>query len=271
MKHTPLKRKKQLRDLVANMKAVAIVSVAALLLGSVFFLSQKFENDRQKTDKITFCQEGALPEVTAILVDHTDNFTPVQHEALRKYLRDAALSVKKTGMVQLYDVDSTRKSILEPKFFLCNPGSDDDLENALARRASTVRFNYEETFVKKLDEILGELLTAKASKESPIMESIQSVEVTAFAGKDRAASKKTLIIVSDLLEFTHDLSLYNKAPDFETFKKTIEWRNIHADMRGVTVKVLYIRRDKGQSTDLLSFWQRYFEGQGAVFETPELM
>jgi hypothetical protein len=42
-------------------------------------------------------------------------------------------------------------------------------------------------------------------------------------------------------------------------------------MHGVAVKVLYVRRDKGQSKDLLTFWQRYFEAQGATFETPDLI
>jgi hypothetical protein len=266
-----LKRKKQLKSLIANTKAVVILAVAALLLSGVFYLNAKFEVNREQTDKQTFCRAGNMPEIVAVIVDHTDKFTPVQHEALRRYLRDTALGVQKNGMVQLYDVDSVSKSVLQPKFFLCNPGDENDFENTLARRASTVRWNYEETFVKKLDAVLNELLTAKAADQSPIMESIQSVAVTAFAGKDRASAKKTFIIVSDMLQYTKDVSLYNKVPDFEAFKKTLSWRNIHSDMRGVTVKVLYIRRDHGQSKDLLSFWQKYFEEQGAIFQTPELM
>jgi hypothetical protein len=265
-----LKRKKQMKSLISNMKAVAIVSVAVSLLSAVFYLNEKFEHNRMETDKNNFCQAGAIPEITAILVDHTDEFTPVQHEALRRYLRDAALSVKKNGMVQLYDVDSTRKTVLQPKFFLCNPGDDQDLENKIARRATTVRRNYEETFVKKLDAVLDDLLTAKAAKESPIMESIQSVVVTAFAGKDRASAKKTLIIVSDLLQYTPHLSLYNKVPDFEAYKKTVTWRDVRLDMSGIDVKVMYIHR-KGQTPDLLPFWQHFFEDQNAVFLPPELM
>lgn len=266
-----LKRKKQMKSLVANSKAVAIFAVAVALLSGVFYLNAKFEANREKTDRATFCQAGDIPEITAILVDHTDNFTPVQHEALRRYLRDAALDVRKNGMVQLYDVDSTKKSILQPKFFLCNPGDEGDLENQLARRASTVRRNYEDAFVKNLDAVLNELLAAKAADESPIMESIQSVAVTAFEGKDRAHAKKTLIVVSDLLQYTPQFSLYNTVPDFNEFKKRLAWQNLKMDMHGVDVKVMYIRRDRGQSKELLPFWQRFFEEQGATFEPPEIM
>ncbi len=266
-----LKRKKQIKTLIANTKAVAILGVALSLLSAVFYLNAKFESNRQQTDKETFCQPRAMPEITAIVVDHTDNFTPVQHEALRRYLRDVALGVQKNGMVQLYDVDSTRKSVLQPKFYLCNPGNEDDLENQIARRASTVHKNYEDTFVKNLDAVLNKILQAKAAQESPIMESVQSVAVTAFAGNDRAAAKKTLIIVSDLLQYTPSLSLYNKVPDFEEFKKTRDWQNIRSDMKGIDVKILYIRRDHGQSKDLLPFWQKFFEGQNATFLPPEVM
>ena len=72
----------------------------AVLLSAVFYLNDKFEHNRLQTDKNTFCQTGVIPEITAILVDHTDKFTPVQHEALRKYLRDTALGIQKNGMVQ---------------------------------------------------------------------------------------------------------------------------------------------------------------------------
>jgi len=266
-----LKKKKQMKALAANVKAVSVLSLAVLLLSGVFYLNGKFEANREQTDKQTFCRAGNIPEIVAVIVDHTDNFTPVQHEALRKYLRDVALDVQKNGMVQLYDVDSTSTSVLQPKFFLCNPGNENDLENMIARRASTVRQNYEDTFVKKLNTVLENLLVAKAAQQSPIMESIQSVAVTAFAGQDRAAAKKTLIIVSDLLQYTPDLSLYKGAPDFETFKKSGLWQKIHMDLHGITVKVLYVRRDSGQSKNLLLFWQKYFEEQGATFQTPELM
>jgi hypothetical protein len=266
-----LKRKKQLKSLISNMKGVAIFATALLLLSGVFYLNQKFENNRMRTDKDTFCQAGAMPEITAILVDHTDNFTPIQREALRKTLRDIAFSVNKNSMIQLYDVGSIRASVLQPKFSLCNPGNGDDLENELARRASTVRRNYEDIFVKKLDVELKAVLTAEAAKESPIMESIQSVLVTAFAGRDRAAPKKTLVIASDLLEYTPALSFLKGVPDFDTYKKTIHWQNIRSDMRDIDVKLLFIRREKGQSNDLLLFWQHYFENQNAKFLPPELM
>lgn len=266
-----LKKKKRMKSLIANAKAAVILSTAMLLLSGVFYLNARFETDREQTDKQTFCRAGSIPEVVAIIVDHTDKFTPVQREALRKYLRDVALGVQKNGMVQLYEVGSTSTSVLQPKFFLCNPGNESDLENEIARRASTVRWNYEETFVKKLNMVLENLLAAKPAEQSPIMESVQSVEVTAFAGQDRATAKKTLIIVSDLLQYTPNLSLYHGAPDFVAFKKTPLWQNIHMDMRGITVKVLYVRRSSDQSKDLLSFWQKYFEAQGALFQAPELM
>ena len=266
-----LKKKKQLKSLIGNIKAVVVFSVAALLLSGVFYLNDKFETNRKQTDKDTFCKAGLIPEITAILIDHTDTFTPVQQVALRKSLRDIALGIPKNGMVQLYSVDSTRKTVLQPEFSLCNPGNGDDWENMLARRASTVHRDYEDIFVKKLDVELNKMLTDGSAKESPIMTSIQSVIVTAFKGKDRAASKKTLVVVSDLQEYTPTLSFMKSVPDFDDYKKTPHWQNIKWDMRGIDVKVMLIRREQWHPKNLLIFWQHYFENQGATFLTPELM
>lgn len=266
-----LKKKKQHRKIIGNLKAAAIFSVALLLLSAVFYLNNKFEENRKKTNKETFCRAGSMPEITAILVDHTDNFTPLQQEALRKLLRDIALGVQKNGMIELYSVHSIRAAVLVPEFSLCNPGSDDDLENRLARRASTVRRNYEQTFVKKLDTELTKILTADPARESPIMESIQSVIVTAFVGREKEASKKTLVIVSDLLEHTPQLSFLKNMPDFEEYQKTSHWQNIRSELRNVNIKVMLIRRERGQPPKLLPFWQRFFENQNATFLPAELI
>lgn len=260
-----LKKKKQQRALKTNLKAGVIFTLALLLIGGVFAFNAKFEAERNQTGD-DFCRKGFVPEITAILIDHTDSFTPVQQEALKTYLTDIAMSVKKNGMLQIYSVDSTKRSVLISGFSKCNPGDTEDLENKLARRLSTVRKNYEDTFVKGLEAELNKTMVAETAQESPIMESIQSVSVTAFSGEERASAKKKLIIVSDLLEHTPELSFFKGIPNFDDYKKTVHWQNARSNMSGIEVQIFLLRRSKGQSEDLIPFWERFFAGQGAIVQ-----
>lgn len=261
-----IKKKKRQKSLINNLKGGFLFTIAVLLMAGIMVFNHQSKNERLLTGK-DFCRSDFIPEVTAILVDHTDRFTPLQQEVLRKSLQETALAVKKSGMVQLYSVDDIQKSVLHPEFSLCNPGDDQDLENKLGRRASTVRKNYEDTFIKNLEDNLNKVLMDKTAHESPIMESIQSVTVTSFAGKSKEASKKKLIVVSDLLEHSDKFSLYRGVPDFSEYKKSTHWPSVRSDMRGVDVDIFFLHREgeeKLQTRKLETFWQLYFLEQGAA-------
>lgn len=257
-----LKKKKKQKALKTKLKAGLIFACALILIGGVFALNATFEGERKKIGQ-DFCRKDSVPEITAILIDHTDELTPIQQASLKTHLTDIAMSVKKNGMLQIYSVASIKKSVLRAEFSLCNPGDSEDLENKISRRASTVRSNYEDTFVKGLENELNKTMTASGATESPIMESIQSVLTTAFTGEAKKAAKKKLIVVSDLLEHTSELSFFSSIPDFESYKKTTHWRNMKSDMGAVDVQLFLIRRNKGQTNDLIPFWERFFESQGA--------
>ncbi len=263
-----LKKKKQQKALKMNLKAGFIFTCAILLLGGIFILNAKFETERKQTGK-DFCRKGFVPEITVILIDHTDHFTPVQKTALKTHLTDIAMSIKKNGMLQIYSVDSTKSAVLQPELSLCNPGDSEDLENKLARRAGTVRKNYEDTFVKGIEAELSKTMTANSASQSPIMESIQSVLVTAFTGQNKEGAKKNLIVVSDLLEHTSDLSFFNGIPDFSDYKKTLHWQNTRSDMEEIDVHIFLLRRNKGQSIGLIPFWEQFFESQGATVQATD--
>ncbi|MDE1152088.1 MAG: hypothetical protein PW788_06060 [Micavibrio sp.] len=261
-----LRKKKAKKAQASFAKGVMVLLVAFILLGGLLFLNFKSTKDIENTGK-DFCRTDVLPEVTAILIDHTDIFSPLQRTALEKHLQETASGIRKNGMIQFYSVDSIRSSVLKPDFYLCNPGNEDDLENKVGKRLSTVKKNYEDKFTHILESGLDKVLQAGTAQESPIMESLQSVQVTSFTGLDRKAERRRLILVSDLLEHTNRLSFFKGVPDFNDFKASSVWQLVKSDLHDVDVEIFFLRREsaaKLQTTKLRDFWVSFFENQGAT-------
>lgn len=261
-----LKKKKSKKATASTTKGILILCVAAILLVGLFYLNMKSANDIENTGK-DFCRTDVLPEITAILIDHTDTFTPLQRAALERHLLVTASAIRKNGMIEFYSVDNINSSVLKPDFYLCNPGGEDDFENRVGKRLSTVKKNYDEKFTAILNSGLDKVLQASTSQESPIMASLQSVQVTSFVGKERKAEKKKLILVSDLLEHTKKISFFKGVPDFSEFKSNPEWQQVKSDLKDVEVEIFFLRRDsaaKLQTTKLRDFWVSFFENQGAT-------
>jgi hypothetical protein len=83
---------------------------------------------------------------------------------------------------------------------------------------------------------------------------------------------KRLIIISDFMQnVPGGLSMYNGVPDFGKFKLTPYYARVRADLHGVSVTGLYLERGglRVQDGAHVSFWERYFQDQGASLDDVE--
>src|SRR5690606_34075213 len=91
---------------------------------------------------------------------------------------------------------------------------------------------------------------------SPILESIQSVALTSFA---RAPDRpRRLVVISDMLQHTEDLSHYRGEHNFLAFRASPRWRRLRPDLAGVEVEIFYVWRDTGldvQGASHVQFWR----------------
>ncbi|HEV7801652.1 MAG TPA: hypothetical protein VGP15_11300, partial [Burkholderiales bacterium] len=73
-----------------------------------------------------------------------------------------------------------------------------------------------------------------------------------------------LIIVSDMLHKSPQLSMYQGIPDFEQFAATEYGRKMRAELDGVEVELHHVLNyPKLQNRRQLQFWESYFEKSGA--------
>lgn len=249
----------------SNIAAMLIFSLSFLIIGGLGYMYVTAETKSREIDPKTFCRNEKPIAITTILIDHTDSINPTQKAALEVRLWDIAKAIPKNSKIKVYSVKSTSIKILDPDIELCNPGDGKDISN-INGNPELARKKYEDKFKAPISKILDQVVSAGAAKESPIMESLQSVAVTSFVGADEGVAKKKLILVSDLLEYTGKFSLYGAIPDFEIYKESSHWRSVKADLSGVDVEIYTLRRDGQdflQSNKLLGFWRDYFENQGA--------
>src|SRR5262249_11737328 len=124
-------------------------------------------------------------------------------------------------------------------------------------------------FSQPLKATFAALLQPHDEPSSPILESIQSVSVTAF-DVIGANIPRHLVIASDMLQNTGEFSQYQDRRTFAEVRATPYYSRVRASLRGVSVQILYVRRFQQasiQGAPHIEFWQEYFADSGATLES----
>ena len=264
-KYRSLRNHKKKQKQGSNVAAILIFFISFVIIVGLGYAYMTAQNIHDEVDPQTFCRKEKLAAITVILIDHTDTINPTQKAALEVRLWDVARLIPKNSKIKVYSVSSTSRKILKPEIELCNPGNGKETSNIIGNPDLADK-RYEEKFKQPISKILDQVVNADAAKESPIMESLQSVAITSFVGQDKDVAKKKLILVSDLLEHTDKFSLYNTVPDFEAYKLSQHWRSVKAYLSDVDVEIYTLRRDgydAVQNNKLMNFWTEFFTNQGA--------
>ena len=260
---TPPRRKdrKKRSDLLGTiiMMGCAVVVIA---IGGAYFW---YESQQTELDE-TFCPTSGPVSVTAVLIDRTDTLNAVQQDDVRQRLNGLRDSVPIHGLLAVYSVDSTEEGLLKPEFRLCNPGRGEELSKWVAN-PRLAQMRWEELFGHPLQEVFDSMVEGGSADSSPILESIQSVALSVFTGEKVKNAHKELIVVSDMLQHTVELSHYRGENNFGRLRASNYYRRIHTNLDGAKVSILYIRRPTAkaaQSKEHVLFWKEYFLDQNAV-------
>ena len=104
------------------------------------------------------------------------------------------------------------------------------------------------------------------------MAAIQDIAIDQFSGAASERARKTLYIISDMIEFTHDYSQYPRAGDlsFARYKQSPAYLKFRTDLHGATVILRYVtRQQNGQAlldgTRHMEFWKQWIEDNRGIF------
>lgn len=184
--------------------------VAAVVVGVSLWRGQ-LAAERPPLDPETQCPLDGPRSVTVMLVDRTDPISAVSQLALRNELQSTAAKTPQYGALYLYAIDGALEGVAEPLFFRFNPGDPPD-ERGLTQSKAKVRKRFEQGFTVPLDAVMQDLVQVGTAHASPIIEAVQSAALTAFSAPGaEAASPKRLVVVSDFMQNSDQVSFYRPA------------------------------------------------------------
>lgn len=257
------RRRRQRSNGSAGVKGWLLIGLALLLLVNLVGVGVALKLGERTLDQSSGCPTDGYSDATAVLVDLTDSVTPVQAAALRNTLHKIRDEVPRYGRLEIYPLHPTTTSALTALFAACSPGSGRDVDSRLYGNPELADKIWRDRFATEVDAVIEQLQSRVPQDSSPIFEGVQSVAVTAFGTPvGERVSRKRLVIISDMIHHTQQLSMYQGAPEFRSFKQMHYYAGTKPMLRGANVDIFLIVRDTRrdvQRPPLYKFWVEYFQ------------
>lgn len=183
-----------------GIKIFTVTGSIFLLLGCAFIYKTLHAG---KYDAASLCPTGREYPVTQILIDKTDPWDVARSTRLDKLIRQIKDNLAIHERMTIYVLDETGNDVPTPVFDMCNPGRGDQV-SPLYSNPRRVQKKFDEQFNGPLERMLAELLKPGKAPYSPILETIMNFP--------HHGGKTKLILISDLMENTRDMSFYRTDP-----------------------------------------------------------
>lgn len=261
-------------------QAVRILIFVGIFVAIVFgiYAWQKLSKPLLGRDNCVYEDKGLLRKVvsdqTVIVIDQSEELSDSHKRQIKELLvdyiaNDSQLPLRASVMLYVFGKNDFQASgggqILKPLASLCKPPSTG---NEVFENKRKLEKNFRDRFVYPLYQSIDYSLGVSLGERSPILEMLQYISRTQdIKESTNKQHKKTLILISDLLQHSGDFSSY-KGGTYEDFLRASS--HLKSDLRGVTVRLLYLQRygrdQRLQNRQLEEFWMRYFHEAGAKIE-----
>lgn len=221
-------------------------------------------------DAQSLCPVDGPKGITVVLVDTSDDLPETTGREVLGMLDDiiAALPAYHKLDIRVLDIAASRSRSL---FSKCNPGDGAGLSE-WTDNPRLARLRWIESFRKPAAEAVKNSLAPAKAKSSPIMAAIQDIAIDQFSSATSQNANKTLLLISDMIEFTRDYSQYPRDGDltFQRYKQSPAYLKFRTDLHGATVNIRYVNRQpKGQpildGRAHMEFWKIWIEDNRGHF------
>lgn len=244
---------------------LAILMAAVLIAGGLAYFYMSMRASAVELDATTLCPMDGPRGHFAVIIDATDTFLPAQSKFIAKYFEELREHVPRYAQVAVYVSGDFAGGQISPRLIICNPGDGSGV-SPLTGNPKKLQRRWEAEFGRPVAAAIRESISTLPGTESPLMEIIQAVTLSAFPLQPDPASREVLIIVSDMLEHSSIMSHYRGHPDFSSLRDSGVLGHLKPNLEDVEVRVLYVSRpghEGSQRRDHVSFWESYFRHYGA--------
>jgi hypothetical protein len=245
-----------------------VLLLLAIAAGGAFAYFYFSTPARLALDPQTLCPIKGPQGITVVLVDTSDDLPETTRREVLGMLEDiiATLPALYKLDIRVLDIAGARSRSL---FSKCNPGDGGGLSEWTDNpRVALLR--WKENFRKPAAEAVRNSVASAKANSSPIMAAIQDIAIDQFSSAASQSAKKSLIVISDMIEYTKDYSQYARAGDltFERYKQSPAYLKFRTDLHGAAVLIRYVTRQvKGQpaldDAKHAAFWATWMNDNGA--------
>jgi len=266
------RRPRQRSSAALGWSGVGGVLLLLLALGSGGALAYFYFSapERPVLDPQSLCPVTGPRGITVVLVDTSDELTETTRREVLGQLDDMITTLPPFYKldIRILDIAGTKSRSL---FAKCNPGDGAGLSE-WTDNPRIARLRWIEDFRKPAaDAVKSSVATAK-SNSSPIMAAIQDIAIGEFSSAASESARKTLYVISDMIEYTRDYSQYPRAGDlsFQRYKQSAAYMKFRTDLHGASVIIRYVTRQSGSqqvvdATRHMDFWKTWIEDNRGVF------
>ena len=242
---------------IALLVSVAVVMRARPIIGpdNCVYQDQRFLR-RAPTDQ------------TVILVDQSEGLTDTHRRFALSFIKDYVADdarFSERSRIALFtfsklNFESPNSPSFRPSSDLCRPPSKG---NELYENNRKITKDFYVRFLIPVTAALEQSLTTEVGERSPILETLQLISRSQEIGD---GGRKTLILVSDMLQNSAGFSHYRDRRSHADFVRSGFASDVKADFRDWNIVVIYLRRYRDrqlQQAAHVDFWQRYFHDAGA--------
>jgi hypothetical protein len=209
----------------------------------------------------------APTDQTVILVDQSEALTDTHRRFALSFIKDyvaddTRFSVRSRIALFTFsrlNFESRNSPSFRPGSDLCRPPSHG---NELYENNRKITKDFYQRFLVPVTTALEHSLTTEVGEESPILESLQLIS---RSQEIEDGGRKTLILVSDMLQHTSGFSHYRDRRSYDEFVRSGFASDVKADFRDWSIIVIYLRRYRDrhlQQGAHVDFWQQYFHDSG---------
>jgi hypothetical protein len=221
-------------------------------------------------DPQSLCPVAGPQGITVVLVDTSDDLPETTRREVLGELDDliTALPPYHKLDIRVLDIAGVKSGSL---FAKCNPGDGAGLSE-WTDNPRIARLRWIDDFRKPAaDAVKSSVASAKATS-SPIMAAVQDIAIEQFSSNASQNVRKTLYVISDMIEYTRDYSQYPRAGDlsFSRYRQSPAYLKFRTDLHGATVIVRYVtRQSNGQplldGVKHMEFWKAWIEDNRGTF------
>jgi len=262
------KSRKSDNEIKGNRKGIILILISFLAVATMFIIKNKLGGNKIIIDEKTLCPiHTAIPNHKVIVIDKSEKWDDDDIVRLQRLLELIYKNIQFQERLTVTAITSRtgQSTEIESLFDMCNPGGGSEDEcNSLYQNCKHLKKRYDASFGEPLHRLSKILSEPGKSSYSPLFETISQVI------DDNKSGYLEINFISDLMENSQHFRFDEVIPLADELIKEFP---VKANAT-ILVHVNFIartRHDQVIKSAALSVWHDYFQKQGIVFDSQQLL